>query len=158
MLKCFLINFFSWALNIITRLKSVTISWLHEDTHQQKYKNNLKEWIIFQKAYFNFHLCVTVMNLDQWAKIKNKVKNHWQYLKLKSVLDAKYRIDALELWSLLEKTLEGPWDCKGIKPVNLKGNHPWIFIGRTVAKLKLQYFGTWAESLLTEEDIAAGKD
>ena len=35
---------------------------------------------------------------------------------------------------VLEKTLEGPLDCKEIKPVNPKGNQPWIFIGRTDAE------------------------
>ena len=32
---------------------------------------------------------------------------------------------------MLEKTLESPLDNKEIKPVNPKGNQPWIFIGRT---------------------------
>ena len=32
---------------------------------------------------------------------------------------------------VLEKTLESPLDCEEIKPVNPKGNQPWIFIGRT---------------------------
>ena len=32
-----------------------------------------------------------------------------------------------------EKTLESPWDNKEIKPVNPKGNQPWICIGRTDA-------------------------
>ena len=32
---------------------------------------------------------------------------------------------------MLEKTLESPLDCKEIKPVNLKGNQPQIFVGRT---------------------------
>ena len=32
-------------------------------------------------------------------------------------------------------------DCKEIKPVNPKGNQPWIFIGRTDVELRLQYFG-----------------
>ena len=32
-------------------------------------------------------------------------------------------------------------DCKEIKPVSPKGNQPWIFIGRLMLKLKLQYFG-----------------
>ena len=32
---------------------------------------------------------------------------------------------------VLEKTLENPVDYKEIKPVNPKGNRPWIFIGRT---------------------------
>ena len=32
---------------------------------------------------------------------------------------------------VLEKILEGPLDCKGIKPINPKINQPWLFIGRT---------------------------
>ena len=34
---------------------------------------------------------------------------------------------------VLEKTLQSPLDSKEIKPVNPKGNQPWIFIGRTDA-------------------------
>ena len=34
---------------------------------------------------------------------------------------------------MLEKTIESPLDSK-IKPVNPKGNQPWLFIGRTVAE------------------------
>ena len=54
------------------------------------------------------------------------------------------RLSAKE-WMLLkcgaEKTLESLLDCKEIKPVNPKGNQPWIFIGRTDAELRLQHFG-----------------
>ena len=32
------------------------------------------------------------------------------------------------------RLLESPLDCKEIKPVNPKGNQPWLFIGRTDAK------------------------
>ena len=32
------------------------------------------------------------------------------------------------------KVLKSPLDSKGIKPVNPKGNQPWIFIGRTDAE------------------------
>ena len=39
------------------------------------------------------------------------------------------RIDAFELL-VLEKTLESPLDCKEIKPVHLKGDQSWVFIGR----------------------------
>ena len=40
----------------------------------------------------------------------------------------------LYLWAVvLEKTIENPLDCKEIKPINPKGNRPWIFIGRTDA-------------------------
>ena len=39
---------------------------------------------------------------------------------------------------------EDSWEslgCKEIKPVNPKGNQPWIFIEGLILKLKLQYFG-----------------
>ena len=39
---------------------------------------------------------------------------------------------------VLEKTLESPLDCKEIKPVNPKGNQPWIFIGRTDVEAEAQ--------------------
>ena len=42
---------------------------------------------------------------------------------------------------VLEKTLENPLDCKEILPVHSKGDQSWVFIGRTDAELKLQYFG-----------------
>ena len=52
---------------------------------------------------------------------------------------------ALKNWcfwtAVLEKTLGNDFDSKEIKPVNLKGNQPWIFIGKMMLKLKLQYFG-----------------
>ena len=35
---------------------------------------------------------------------------------------------------VLEKTLESPLDSEEIKPVNPKGNQPWIFTGRTNVK------------------------
>ena len=34
----------------------------------------------------------------------------------------------------LEKTLESSLNSKEIKPVNPKGNQPWIFIGKTDAE------------------------
>ena len=35
-------------------------------------------------------------------------------------------------WTVvLEKTLESPLDCKEIQPVHPKGDHSWVFIGRT---------------------------
>ena len=40
---------------------------------------------------------------------------------------------------MLEKSLETPLDCKEMKPVNSKGNQPWIFFGRTDAVV--EYFG-----------------
>ena len=54
-----------------------------------------------------------------------------------------WELDYKESWApknwcfqivVLEKTLESPLDFKEIKPVNPKGNQPWIFIGRPDAK------------------------
>ena len=42
---------------------------------------------------------------------------------------------------VLEKTLKSPLDCKDIKPVHPKGDQSWVFIGRLMLRLKLQYFG-----------------
>ena len=48
-------------------------------------------------------------------------------------------------WTVvLEKTLESPLDSKEIKPVNPKGNEPWIFIGRTGAEAKAPIL-SWEE-------------
>ena len=58
----------------------------------------------------------------------------------------------------LEKTLESSLGCKEIKPVNPKGNQPWIFIGRTVAEAAVPIL--WphnAKSQLIEKDPDAGK-
>ena len=42
---------------------------------------------------------------------------------------------------VLEKTLESPLDCKEIKPVHPKGNHPEYSLEGLMLKLKLQYCG-----------------
>ena len=41
------------------------------------------------------------------------------------------RIDAFELWCLLEKTLESPFDCKEVQPFHPKGDQSLVLIGRT---------------------------
>ena len=58
-----------------------------------------------------------------------------------------------------EKTLKNPMDTKEIKPVNPKGNHPWIFIGRTDAEAETPVLWPYdAKSQLTGKDLDAGKD
>ena len=63
-------------------------------------------------------------------------------------------------WTVvLEKTLESPLDFKEIKPVNLKGNQSWIFIGRTDAEAETSIL--WppdAKNWLIWKDPDAGKD
>ena len=56
------------------------------------------------------------------------------------------------------KTLESPLDCKEIKPVNPKGNQPWIFIGKTNAKAETPI--VWPPNTISQligKDSDAGK-
>ena len=63
-------------------------------------------------------------------------------------------------WTVvLEKTPESPLDSKEIKPVNLKGNQPWILVGRTDAEAEGPVF--WpsdANCRLVGKVTDAGKD
>ena len=63
-------------------------------------------------------------------------------------------------WTVaLEKTLESPLDCKEIQPVNLKGNQPWIFIGRTDAEAEApRLWPPDAKNWLIWKDPDAEKD
>ena len=59
---------------------------------------------------------------------------------------------------VLEKTLESPLDCKEIQPVHSEGDQPWVFIGRTDLKPKLQYFGHLMLSVdLLEKTLMVGE-
>ena len=64
------------------------------------------------------------------------------------------------LWTVeLEKTLKSLLDCKTIKPVNPKGNQPWVFIGGTDTEAEASIL--WqpdAKSWFTGKDCDAGKD
>ena len=61
-------------------------------------------------------------------------------------------------WTVvLEKTLESLFDCKETKPVNLKGNQSWIFIGRADAEAPILWPPD-AKNWVTGEDYGAGKD
>ena len=68
-----------------------------------------------------------------------------------------WRIDAFELWCW--RRLESPLDLKDIKPVSIKGNQSWIFIGRTNAKAEAPIL--WlpdVENWLLGKDPDVGKD
>ena len=59
----------------------------------------------------------------------------------------------------VEKTLESPLHCKEVKPVNPKGNQPWVFIGRTDVEVEASIL--WppdVKSWLIGKDPDAGKD
>ena len=73
------------------------------------------------------------------------------------------KIDDFELWCfwtvVLEKTLEGPLDCKEIQPVHSEGDQPWAFFGRNDAKAETPVL--WpphVKSWLIGKDSDAGRD
>ena len=66
-----------------------------------------------------------------------------------------WRIDAFELWCW--RRLESPLDSKEIRPVNPKGNQPWMFIGRTDAEAPIPWPPD-GKSKLIGKDPDAGKD
>ena len=78
-----------------------------------------------------------------------------------------WKLDHKEGWApknwcfwivVLEKTLESSLDCKRFKPVNPKGNQPWIFIERTDAKTETPIL--WlpdVKSWLVGKDTDVGK-
>ena len=76
-----------------------------------------------------------------------------------------WKLDHKEGWVLknwcfwtvmLEKTLESSFNCKEIRPVNPKGNQPWIFIGKTVAEA-LILWPPDAKSWLIGKTLKLGK-
>ena len=66
------------------------------------------------------------------------------------------RIDAFELWCYI-RLLRILLGSKEIKPVNPKGNQPWIFIGRTDAEFPVLGLPD-VKSRLTRKDLDDGKD
>ena len=77
-----------------------------------------------------------------------------------------WELDCEESWApknwsfwtvVLEKTLESPLDCKGIQPPNPKGNHSWIFIGRTDAEAPILWPPDTKSWLSFEKTLMLGK-
>ena len=61
----------------------------------------------------------------------------------------------------LETTLESPLDSKEIRPVNPKGNQPWIFIGKSDAEAEAEATILWlpdVKNWLIGKDLDTGKD
>ena len=91
------------------------------------------------QKYDFFSSCVWMWELDN---TKSWVTKNWCF------------------WTVvLEKTLESSLGCKEIKPVNTKGSHPWIFIGRIDAEAEAPIL--WIpdiKSWLLGKDPDAGKD
>ena len=78
-----------------------------------------------------------------------------------------WELDYKESWApkdwcfwtvVLERTLESPLECKEIKPVNLKGNQSWMFIGWTDSEAETPILWPPDENWLILKDLDAGKD
>ena len=103
---------------------------LNGDKLEKEIKVGQAEW-----KFHNLCLAVRMWELDHKEALKNRC---FQIV-------------------VIEKTLESPLDCKKIKPVNPKGNQPWIFTGRTDAEAPI----LWPpdpKSRLSGKDLNAEKE
>ena len=115
---------FSWApksLKIVTAaMKSKDTPWKESydkpTQHIQKQRHHLTDKDLSSQSYGFSSSHVSMWKFDHkesWAP-----KNWW-------------------FWIALKKTLESPFDSKGITLAYPKGNQPWIFIGRTDAEASI---------------------
>ena len=120
-----------------------------------------KHWVtLFSWAPKSLHMVTEVLNLKMLApwkrsydKARQCIKNQRHYFANKGPSSQGYGFSSSHVWMwvldhnegwapknwcfwtvVLEKTLESSLDYKEIKPVNLKGNRPWTFIGRNNAE------------------------
>ena len=119
--------------------------------------------------------------LVPWKKSYDKPQQHIKkqryYFANKGLYSQSYGFSSSHIWmceldhkeswvlknwcfqTVMEKTLESPLDCKEIKPVNLKGNQPWVFIWRTDVEAEVpKLWPPVANSQLIGKDPDAGKD
>ena len=114
---------------------------LDEGGYNRAWNNSLKWWET--ESLFNYPAKSPIdANISLTSLILHKLPSFFFNL-----------ISPLEL----KKTLESPLDCKEIKPVNPKGNQPWIFTERTVAEAPILWSPD-ANSRLIGKDPDAGKD
>ena len=98
----------------------------------ERWNNEIKRCLLLgRKAMAN--LDSTLKSRDITLPTKAYIVKAMVFL----VVMYQWELDHKESWgpkNWLEKTLESSLDFKEIKPVNPKGNQPWIFIVRTYAK------------------------
>ena len=125
-------TFFSWAPK---SLQMVTAAMKIKDASWKKSYDQPRQHIKNQRHYFT--------NKGPSSQSYGFSSGHVQM----------WELDYKESWVpknwcfwtvVLEKTLESTLDSKEIKPVNPKGNQPWIFIGRTDAEAPVLW-SRWEE-------------
>ena len=115
---------------------------------------------------------------NSYDQSRQRIKKQRHYFAYKGAYSQSYgfsssrvwmwKLDHKESWVLknwcfwtvvLEKTIEIPLDSKETKPINLKGNQSWIFIGRTDTEAEaLILWSPNAKNWLIGKDPNAGKD
>ena len=145
-----------------------------------------KQWEtwFFEGAPKSLHMMAAVMKLKDTCSLEKSYDQHRQHIKKQRhyftnkgpssqsysfssshvwIWELKYKESWVPknwcFWTVLEKTLESPLDCKEIQPVCPKGNQSWIFTGRTDAEAENPI--VWppdAKNWLIWKDPAAGKD
>ena len=102
-------------------------------------KNTIRSW----RVNFGSYIMIWIMSHVQIWKLEHKEgwAKHWCF------------------WTVvLEETLESHLGSKEIKPVNPRGNQPWIFTGRTDAKAEATTLWLCGKVLTHWKDPDAGKD
>ena len=100
---------------------------------------------------------ITLPSKDPYSHSYSSFSSHvwmWELDHKESWVSRNWRFQIV----MLEKTFLNPLDSKEIKPVNPKGNQPWIFTGRTEAEAEVPILWPDAKSQLLGKDPDAGKD
>ena len=133
-------------------LKSLLMS-VKEESERASLRLNIK------KKTPQDHVCEIRRQLLFWLKSNDKPRQCVENQRHYSASKGPYSLpsDHVRLWELdhnegrmpknwclqtvvLEKTSKSPLDSKEIKPVNLKGDQPWMFTGRTDAEAEAPAF------------------
>ena len=130
-------------------------------------------FLISKNCYL--HLLVDTWSKKSYGKPRQHIKKQTHHFASKGPFSQSYGLCSshVQMWELdhkkgqepknwcfpivLEKTLEHSLDSKKMKPVNPRGNQPWIFIGRTDAEapvLRPLDLKSW----LIGKDPDSGKD
>jgi len=92
----------------------------------------------------------------RWVQLCGSLSILWHYLSLGLELNWPFQVlwpllsfpNLVVYWTVvLEKTLEGPLDCKEIKPVHPKGNQSWIFRKDWCWSWNSSTLATWCKEL-----------
>ena len=144
-----------------------------------------KQWKQWQTSWAptSLQMVTAVMKLKTFApweknydKPRQHIKSQSHYFTNKGPYSQSYGFSSSHVWMLeldhkeswvqknrcfwtvvLKKTLESPLDCKEIKPVNRKGNQPWILIERTDAEAPVLWPSDGKNQLI-RKDPDAEKD